>query len=503
MNVIKTKVCIIGSGIAGCLCAKFLARGIDDILIVERGARVTHDWRVKTRRHEQPIPTAEHNHIVKGKFKKNIQYVYAMGGTTNLWMGHSPRFLPGDFRVRTLYGITEDWLISYEELEHYYCLAEEEMAIAGADDNKRIPRSKSYPQLPHPFSPADLLVKRCFPEGDVVSLPQARPSSAIGNRPACCGSAVCDICPVDSKYTPMNAHIPELEKNPAIRFLSETVVLSLVSNGNRHVNRATAKAKDGSEIMIEAQTFVLAANAVENAAILLRSPTIKQNPYVGKYLFDHPVLSLTAQIKEDGFPNYGYSISTAFCYSFADGPFRSGRASSLALIRNSYPVSDFVRDVAMNHGLSGRDLHNKVLREFRNQISLTFMFEDVPNPDSFVRIGRNRSSLGLPQTEIYYNKYSSYVDRAHRDIAAGVEQFFAPLGPKGIVRHDPYFAGHLLGTCKIGKPENGVVDPNLRYHPYDNVFILGGSAFPTYSAANPTLTIAALAIRLGSYLSNG
>jgi len=47
----------------------------------------------------------------------------------------------------------------------------------------------------------------------------------------------------------------------------------------------------------------------------------------------------------------------------------------------------------------------------------------------------------------------------------------------------------------------GVVDPDQRHHRVENLYVSGGSSFPTYSAAHPTLTIAALAIRLGRHLS--
>jgi choline dehydrogenase-like flavoprotein len=47
---------------------------------------------------------------------------------------------------------------------------------------------------------------------------------------------------------------------------------------------------------------------------------------------------------------------------------------------------------------------------------------------------------------------------------------------------------------------DGVVDKNLRHHRVENLYLAGGSAFPTYSALHPTTTIAALAIRLGRHL---
>ena len=46
-----------------------------------------------------------------------------------------------------------------------------------------------------------------------------------------------------------------------------------------------------------------------------------------------------------------------------------------------------------------------------------------------------------------------------------------------------------------------MVDPDMRHLEIENLFVAGGSAFPTYSAAHPTLTIAALALRLGDLLA--
>jgi choline dehydrogenase-like flavoprotein len=46
-----------------------------------------------------------------------------------------------------------------------------------------------------------------------------------------------------------------------------------------------------------------------------------------------------------------------------------------------------------------------------------------------------------------------------------------------------------------------VVDDDLRVRDVAGLYAVGGSAFPTYGAAWPTLTIAALAIRLGAMLA--
>ena len=62
---------------------------------------------------------------------------------------------------------------------------------------------------------------------------------------------------------------------------------------------------------------------------------------------------------------------------------------------------------------------------------------------------------------------------------------------------------HMLGTCRMGtSPVDSVVDKNLKSHDHRNLYIVGGSAFPTAGSTNPTLTIVALALRCGQYLRN-
>jgi choline dehydrogenase-like flavoprotein len=62
-------------------------------------------------------------------------------------------------------------------------------------------------------------------------------------------------------------------------------------------------------------------------------------------------------------------------------------------------------------------------------------------------------------------------------------------------------AYHYLGTTRMGTdPESSVVNPDLRVHSVDNLYVAGGSVFPTSGCANPTMTIVALSIRLAEHL---
>jgi choline dehydrogenase-like flavoprotein len=503
LKTYKTKFCIIGSGIAGCLCAKFLAEGGQEVLIVERGAAVTHDQRLKTRKHEDATLASEHLDIVSEGLKGHrFQYVYALGGTTNHWAGQAPRMHPNDFRLRSLYGVMEDWPISYDELEHYYCVAEQELALAGPISGP-MPRSQPYPQPPHPLSPADQLFARCFPKESIVAVPQARPTLPVGNRPPCCGTATCFLCPIDSKYTPLNTHIPQLRQMKNIQIVTDTVALSFESTRSK-AKCLQAIHTNGEEVKIFADFFIVAANALENAAIILRSNNLVHRPFTGRYLFDHSVWGLSVIIAEEGYPFYGNSLFTGHCYYFYDGSFRAERAGALGEIMNigGLRISELTRQ-KVAQGMRGAKLRDEVERQFRHHIAISFLLEDIPNPERCIRISNQRNRLGVPVTDIHYPPTSSYVRKTIEFIEKEMKQLMQPLRPKSFISGALVeSAGHILGTCRMGNDDKAVVDSQLRYKNADNIFLLGGSAFPTFSPSNPTLTIAALAVRLGEFLKH-
>ena len=78
----------------------------------------------------------------------------------------------------------------------------------------------------------------------------------------------------------------------------------------------------------------------------------------------------------------------------------------------------------------------------------------------------------------------------------------------GIQRPDGMFyriaevADHVSGICRTTtQPSDGVVDPDLRVHETENVWVCSNGVFPTNGAANPTLTLTALALRLSKHLA--
>ena len=64
-------------------------------------------------------------------------------------------------------------------------------------------------------------------------------------------------------------------------------------------------------------------------------------------------------------------------------------------------------------------------------------------------------------------------------------------------------AGHIMGTLRMGKdPKTSIVSENLIPHDHPNLYVVGSGVFPTSCTANPTLTIAALSLRLADHLGS-
>ena len=133
--------------------------------------------------------------------------------------------------------------------------------------------------------------------------------------------------------------------------------------------------------------------------------------------------------------------------------------------------------------------------------SLTEQLPDAGN--RIVLDARDKDLYGVPLPRLHY----AVGDYARNGLTAarGIhDRIFAKLGATAI-HHQTEFqgAGHIIGTCRMGvDPGTSVVDTQLRCHDHDNLHILGSAVFPTSGTANPTLTIAALALRLAGTIKS-
>ncbi len=501
MKTAEADLVVVGSGVSGLLASwQPLRRGLR-VIVLERGALKTHAEQLADGRWEADVPgAAPNNETAPGTRSYPWSYVYGVGGSALHWAGAALRFSAADFKMRSSFGVMEDWPLSLSELDPFYAQAEAALGVAGAPSAETgqpgpgIPGARALP--PHPLSPIDKAVAdhlRPF-----VPLPQARPSRPIQGRPACCGSAVCELCPVDARFSPLNGLAPVLE-HPGLDLRAQTVAARLRVGPGGGIAGVETIDPGGGRTLVRGKRYLLAANGIENPGLLLRSGL--DGPAVGKYLFDHGHTTVTVTLREELEPGVGDSLSTGLVEAFREGGFRSRRSAAILSPYNpGAPVSTLLSDGVVARE-SGKDVRAGALSRWRRTIPFDMLTEDVPQAGSTVTLSPNRDSFGLPLNRTDYLPSTRYeidgideaVESLHRRLLPlGVESMEVGPGPEG---------GHLMGTCRMGPPGRGVVDGEMRHLEIENLFIAGSSAFPTYAPVHPTLTIAALALRLGELLA--
>jgi choline dehydrogenase-like flavoprotein len=441
------------------------------VLVLERGDFLPHQKRLENAR-KKPLGrvnfiSSEGNGkptFINSNPKKSWIFDPSFGGSSNCWTGCTPRFMPNDFLLKTKYSMGLDWPIQYDELEPYYCEAEEIMTISGPDKTP-YPMSKAYPQPAHALSTTDKILQKEYGEL-YISQPTAR-SSISGKRNQCCTSSICHLCPVHSKFTIENG-LMGIYHDPRVELSYQSQVFQLDTQNN-HVQSVYYK-KDDKEIKAQGNSIALGANAIFNAHILLNSGDA--NPNTGHYLSEQ--VGFYSYLYLDNFQNTGgSSIITANGFMLYDTIDRSQFGACLIESHND----PFVR---YEYG------------KWRNVVKLKFIFEDIPQYENMIE-----ASADLLIPRVKYKTHSAYADRGHQNLKKGINSIFKALPVENIHLDDsPQVSeAHILGTTRMhSDPTIGVVDKQLVHHQYRNLFVLGGSVFPTISPANPTLTLSALSL---------
>ena len=134
--------------------------------------------------------------------------------------------------------------------------------------------------------------------------------------------------------------------------------------------------------------------------------------------------------------------------------------------------------------------------------------EQAPQPDNRVRLTDERDGWGV-QLPVVDTKWSpvdlSSISRLSRLLeahfsSAGIGRLIPPKGDAPDLHNAGGIHHHLGATRMHADPRLGVVDTECRVHGVANLYVAGGSVFPTGGYANPNLTIIALTLRLGDHL---
>jgi hypothetical protein len=242
------------------------------------------------------------------------------------------------------------------------------------------------------------------------------------------------------------------------------------------IARGVSYTRNGASERAEADLVVLAASALFNPHILLRSGIT--HPLLGRRL--HEQLPIDVTLDLNGLKCYnGSTILTGLGYLFYEGEHRRDHAACMIETWNS-PFPDKPGALRSESG------------RWNERLLLRFLFDDLPRDDNTVTV----SAADARMAETRFADYSDYAKRG----AAQVPRMIDTLGTVLPIERVAYTelgatAAHIQGTVVMGNdPATSIVDAYLVHHQYRNLLVLGASAYPTASPAYPTLTVSALSL---------
>jgi choline dehydrogenase-like flavoprotein len=540
-------VVVIGAGMAGAMVAYRLATAGARVLILEAGSRnpsraqmvgafatdpskslhspyVQAESDVKAPSPDVSMSYYDQPPAPHTQYKST--YERRTGGSTWHWLGHTPRMLRSDFKMRSLYAggpnfpaALVDWPITYDEVEPWYCEAEREMGIAGSDEEWNglfnSPRSKPFPMsmIWPSYSDtwiADRINGKSFEGAEyrVRSTPSARNSALYDGRPPCAGNSICvPICPIGAKYDG-GVHVAKATAAGASLW-EQCVVTKLDKDADGSVHTIHFLTYGGVSQSVTAELVVIAAHAIETPKLLLMSGLANNSDQVGRNLMDHLSKSTFGIAPEKLFPFRG-PPSTSGIESFRDGDFRKQRAGFRVSLdndgwaRKSAPYAEII-DFVTNKKLIGVDLQTALFERVTKQARLSCSVEVSPDPNNRVELSAATDALGLPKPKITFTPSRYSLDGLAQGTKT-MDDIFRLMNATEIdLGTDNAYdgAGHIMGTCRMGNdPKNSVVDAQCKTHDHPNLFLAGSSVFPTVGSPNPTLTIAALALRAAQDIAN-
>jgi choline dehydrogenase-like flavoprotein len=500
-------------------------------------------------------PDASHYLVQRGAIALDSVYTRVVGGTTMHWEGKTMRMLPEDFEVQSRFGVGRDWPLSYEQLGPYYRKAEFELGVSGEVEDQAFlgitfDPGYVYPMHGLPPSYLDQLIAADVDgtevdlDGELRALkvrttPQARngppnpdydggkgfkPVGAVSIHPAeeggrCQGNNNCvPLCPVQAKYNARKTLAVALATG-RVDVLAQAVASRVHVGEDGRISHIEFQAYDDPDSpkhttgTARGRIYVLAANPVENARLMLASGLPSRSGLMGRNLMDHAYLLTWALM-----PQVAGTLRGAQCTSGIDdmrgGAFRQRRAPVRFSIHNDgwgwatgSPYSDLL-EIVDNQNKFGAALRHELVDKISRQLLLDCMVELLPDPNNRVTVDEAyKDQLGNPRPILAYDPG----DYTMAGIAAArqmTRRIFQRLGAEDCTRYDPsdpaYLTyegegyvvrggNHWAGTHIMGDYHtSSVVDFRQRSWDHENLYLVGGGSMPTVGTSNTTLTLAAL-----------
>lgn len=512
-------VIIVGTGIGGATLGYALAAAGQRVLFVEKGPML-HGPAAPRQQGADAGRWPHHVHAETsfGNMTFRVPVGCVSGGSSAFFAGALERFAPMDFEPRANFpavrdsALPERWPISYAELVPYYERAEELYRVRGTQDPLHGGTASRLLDPPVP-SARDAHFLQSFA---ALGLHPYRVHVGCEFLPGCkgCPGGPCRrSCKRDSASTCL---VPALEEFGA-KLLPDCEAVRVVADADS-VHELLCRTANG-ELRLRGRKFVLAAGAFMTPVLLLKSSNehwpnglANRSDLVGRHLMFHagdffaisPLKNLSGE---------GPQKTMAMNDFYHVGGAKLGTLQSLGVGMELGQIMQYLRDTADynpawwarlfgSRPLWWRKISSPIVRlsamipfhllRFRHAGVWVSILEDLPYPENRV----------VPDPEHPQDIRIRY--RYSDELKGRVLQFRRELR-RALGRHriipltqaDKIDYAHASGTCRFGDdPASNVLDRNNRAHGVNNLFVVDASFFPSSAGTNPSLTIAANALRV-------
>jgi choline dehydrogenase-like flavoprotein len=518
---LETDLCIVGTGPAGISIANEFADQNIRVLLLESGG---FDEELDTQALYE-IDSVAPRKVDQAEIRTRI-----LGGSSHIWTGRCAPFDALDFENRS-WVPHSGWPLSLAELTPYL---ERAGINLGLGPNCYDETLWNQFGVSRPISPLDtnFLEPKFW---QFSRSPRNQKKSADFGR---------DILDAASENIQVLLH-------------ANLTHINTSADGGRFES-ADVSTLDGKRMRIKSKALVLCCGGIENARLLLASNHSlgkgvgNHNDLVGRFLMDHtdaPIWTLdqtNAHQLLDRFGAYwldtnkgrhvflhGLGLSRKIqeqehllnCHAYIDqfgivdgdpwlalrrvvSAFQSRRNTS-SVRRDSVTVLKNIGEICQ--GLYRRNFKHRPPLVRAKRYEMHLILEQMPDPESRVTLSDKRDALGMPLSKINW-KISDAERRTATRMSQLVFEEFARLklsippvpdwfnDENGWVERCVEKA-HPSGTTRMSTcATDGVVDENCQVHGVKGLFVCGSSVFPTAGAANPTLMIVAMSLRLANWL---
>jgi len=496
----EVDLAIVGCGAGGSVLAQRLARRGWRVVVLEAGPfwDPDTDWVSDEEGARDLYWNA--NRIVGGddpiELGKNNSG-HGVGGSMVHFAGYAPRFHPSDFETRTRDGVGADWPIAYGDLHPHYEDLELELPVAGQHWPWGVPHG--YPHGPHPIGAA---AERAWEGARACGIemrvgPVAITNGTFGNRPHCIYRGFClQGCKVGAKASPLVTHVPDaLEHGVEIRARAMVTRIETDASG---ACTGVAYRHQGRERFQRAVAVAVAGYSIESPRLLLNSGLGNAFDQVGRYVMVQGAPQVAGRFPETlrQYKGPPPEISSEQFYE-TDAARGFARGFSIQTI-SPLPIGWAEHVLADGHW--GKALR-EYMRDYNHWTTLGSLSELLPLAGNRVTLADQHDEHGIPVARFDYSLCDN--DRANvAETKRTLTRILEAAGAQDILTIERY--AHLVGGCRMGtSPEASVVDADHRVWGVPNLFVCDGSVMPTQGAANPALTIMALASRLADRLAAG